>query len=157
MKLRLQRSIERSMGTKRKGEEMPSDISSSSEAGSDESGTEDDGEDVEAGLEGRVGSMVSAEGLKTGVKSRKSNKAQRMESVVNGRTDHKERMLEKQRDRKGGKTNTEKKRNKPLMMGRQSKRAKKKDTQSAKQKLSGLKGHIKTLKKKTGGKIKRRR
>merc|ERR1712050_440525 len=99
---------------------------------------------------------MNADMLK-GQKKKGRTKAERKASAEAGRTDFKEVLRERQQNRKGGKTNQEKRRNKPLMMTMQSRRATRKKTSSSKQKMKNLKDHIKTLKKKVGGKIKRRR
>jgi len=147
-KLRLQRSVELQMGRKRKRGESESSSSSDSDG-------EADGEDEEKGMTGRLPGAISGDQLKS--KKKKNNKQQRLASVEAGRNDFKESLKEKSRTRKGGKTNLEKNRNKPLMMARQGKSARKKLAMSAKQKMHNLKTHVSTLKKKTGGKMKRRR
>lgn len=154
-KMRLQRSIERQLGGKRNRREagfFSDDSEDENSAGSDSESSDGD-----TGLAGRMPDMVSADSLKRGVKSRKSNKRERLEHVKEGRTDFKEQMLEKRKSRKGGKTNIEQKRNKPVMMALKSKQANSKKGLNSKQKLGLMKKHIKTLKKKAGGKMLRRR
>eukprot|EP00434_Breviolum_minutum_P032594 symbB.v1.2.028827.t1/scaffold3092.1/size63782/7 len=136
-KLRLQKSIEMQMGRKRRGE----DISSSSGSSSDS-----DAEEDERGLTGRLPDQVSADMLSATPK-RARTKAERLARVKAGRTDFKEKVLERAKNRKGGKTNKENARNKPLLMTLQSKAVKDKRARTAKQKLTTMRGHIKTLRK----------
>eukprot|EP00913_Durusdinium_trenchii_P001187 g1091.t1 len=70
-----------------------------------------------------------------------------MFQVRAGRTDFKETIIERAKNRKGGKTNKENARNKPLLMTLQSRAVKEKKARTAKQKLKTMKGHIKTLRK----------
>lgn len=139
-RLRLQRSIELQLGRKRKKE----DESSSSTAEDEEE--EETGSEAERGLVGRLPGAMSAAQLKA-TASRARTKAQRLAKVKAGRTDFKEKLMEKEKARKGGKTNAEKKRNKPLMMSMQSQQVRRKKAQNAKQKIQTMKKHIKTLKK----------
>mmetsp|Transcript_42025 Transcript_42025/g.97886 ORF Transcript_42025/g.97886 Transcript_42025/m.97886 type:complete len:677 (+) Transcript_42025:93-2123(+) len=138
-KLRLQKSIQLQMGRKRKAEEM----SSSSNSGSD---SEDDAEEDERGLAGRLPDQVSADMLSAAPK-RARTKAERLAKVRAGRTDFKEKIIERAKNRKGGKTNKENARNKPLLMTLQSRAVKDKRARTAKQKLATMRGHIKTLRK----------
>lgn len=135
-KLRLQKSIELQMGRKRPAEEM----SSSSSSGSDSD------EEDERGLTGRLPDQVSADMLSATPK-RARTKAERLARVRAGRTDFKETIIERAKNRKGGKTNKENARNKPLLMTLQSRAVKEKKARTAKQKLKTMKGHIKTLRK----------
>mmetsp|Transcript_100056 Transcript_100056/g.312822 ORF Transcript_100056/g.312822 Transcript_100056/m.312822 type:complete len:588 (-) Transcript_100056:103-1866(-) len=146
-KLKLQRSIELQLGRKRKAEEISS---SGSESDSDEEPS-----DGERGLAGRLPDAVSGDQLK-GAPAKTRTKAARMERIKSGRTDFKEKMLEARKNRKGGKTNSEKRRNKPQMMVLQSKKARRKDVMSAKQKLMGMKKHVKTLRKNVNHQKRRR-
>jgi len=61
------------------------------------------------------------------------------------------------KQRKGGLTNKEKSRHKPIMMSMHSQGVRKKRGAGIKEKAQNLTKHIKTLKQKVGGKIKRRR
>jgi len=149
-KLQLQKSVEVQLGRKRKAEEMIS----SSESGSDSD--DDSSDDNEEGLFGRMPGSMSADQLK-GTKKKGRTKAERKASAESGRTDYKEKLMEKHANRKGGQTNKEKRRNKPLMMTKQSQGATSKRNKTSKQKMKNLKDHIKTLSKKVGGKMKRRR
>merc|ERR1711900_143635 len=92
-----------------------------------------------------------------GMPGKKKGKQARLAKVIEGRPDRTE-FMKKRRERGGGSTNKEKRRNKPLMMHLKSRAsyAKKFGTTAA-QKVNNLKQHIKTLSKKTGGKMKRRR
>ncbi|CAE8702835.1 unnamed protein product, partial [Polarella glacialis] len=138
-KLRLQKSIETQLGRKRKAEEVESD----SEEGSGSS-TDGEGFDEEKGLSGRLPDQMSGDLLRARkVKGR--SKADRLKTVEAGRTDFKQKVLDRAKDRKGGKTNKEHARNKPLIMTLKSETMKKKSSRSAKQKLTCLRGHIKTL------------
>jgi len=136
-KLRLQKSIELQMGRKRPAEEM----SSSSNSGSD---SDADAEEDERGLTGRLPDQVSGEMLAAAPK-RARTKAERLARVRAGRTDFKEKIVERAKNRKGGRTNKENARNKPLLMTLQSRAVKEKRARTAKQKLATLRGHIKTL------------
>jgi len=138
-KLRLQKSIELQMGRKRPAEEM----SSSSNSGSD---SDADAEEDERGLTGRLPDQVSGEMLAAAPK-RARTKAERLARVRAGRTDFKEKIVERAKNRKGGRTNKENARNKPLLMTLQSRAVKEKRARTAKQKLATLRGHIKTLRK----------
>merc|ERR1719215_1774313 len=143
-KLRLQRSVELQLGRKRKAEEIES-----SDDGSDNDSDDSESTDVsleERGLSGRLPGAVSAAELKAKPKKART-KAERLAKVKEGRVDFKEKMLAKQKDRKGGKTNQEQKRMKPHMMSMQSADVKKKKQRNAKDKLKTMKKHIKTLKK----------
>lgn len=139
-KLRLQRSIEMQMGGKRKRQDAFEDSSSSE----DEDDGSSDGDDEE-GLQGRLPSSVAASDLQ-GKPARKRTKKDRLESARSGRTDFKEKIKEKQKSRKGGKTNQEQKRNKPMLMSMQSKRVQTRKARTAGEKLKSLKTHVKTLK-----------
>mmetsp|Transcript_85216 Transcript_85216/g.182645 ORF Transcript_85216/g.182645 Transcript_85216/m.182645 type:complete len:693 (+) Transcript_85216:1-2079(+) len=154
-KLRLQKSIERQLGRKRKAEEQSSS-SSGSGSGSEDEDDEGDASSDEGGLQGRLPGAMSGAQLKAkAVKGR--SKDQRLATVKAGRTDFKEKVLESRRKaRKGGATNKEKARNKPLMMAMQSKDVKRKKAQNAHQKLSNLKKHIGTLKKNANHQKRRR-
>lgn len=148
-KLRLQKSVERQLGRKRKHDEM------SSSSGSEEDDSGEEASDDERGLSGRLPGMVSAEALRASAKKSKT-KAERLAKVKAGRTDYKQKLLDARKDRKGGKTNSEQRRNKPQLLIMQSQQLKKKKAQNAKQKLNTLKTHIKGLKK-TANHQKRRR
>lgn len=137
-KLRLQKSVELQLGRKRKREEL----SSSDEDGS-RSGEESD---QDRGLFGRLHGGMSAAELK-GATPRAHTKAQRLAKIKAGRTDFKEVIKNQRKERKGGQTNTEKLRNKPLMMSIQSQRVQRKNGLKARQKVNTLKKHIKTLRK----------
>mmetsp|Transcript_13274 Transcript_13274/g.30207 ORF Transcript_13274/g.30207 Transcript_13274/m.30207 type:complete len:669 (+) Transcript_13274:79-2085(+) len=146
-KLRMQKSVEMQLGKKRKA----NDIDSSS-------GSEDEADDAEGdeGLVGRLPGAVSADDLKSSQK--KKGKEARVATAKAGRIDPKEAYKEKRKKlRKGGQTNQEQKRHKPLMMAKQSRDAQRKHNMSAQEKVRSLKKHIGTLKKKVGGKQKRRR
>lgn len=136
-KLRLQKSIEMQMGRKRPAEDISSSSGSSSES---------DAEEDERGLTGRLPDQVSADMLSATPK-RARTKAERLARVKAGRTDFKEKIIERAKNRKGGKTNKENARNKPLLMTLQSKAVKEKKARTAKQKLTSMRGHIKTLRK----------
>jgi protein SDA1 len=151
-KLQLQKSVELQLGRKRKADEMS--FSSSGSGSDDEGGGSSD--DDEQGLFGRMPGAMSADQLK-GFKKKGRTKADRMRSAESGRIDFKQVLKERNENRKGGKTNKEKRRNKPLMMTMQSSRAKKSKVLNTKAKMKNLKSHIKTLQKKVGGKQKRRR
>mmetsp|Transcript_65297 Transcript_65297/g.142229 ORF Transcript_65297/g.142229 Transcript_65297/m.142229 type:complete len:672 (+) Transcript_65297:103-2118(+) len=134
-KIRLQRSIQLQLGGKRKRE--PS--SSSEEEGESGDASGNEGRRIQVRLPG----AVSADDLKGTYKARR-NKQQRVEGAKSG-FDLKEKLKEKAKNRKGGKTNKEQKRNKPLMMMLKDKKNSK-SGMSAKQKMTNLKKHIKTLK-----------
>lgn len=136
-KLRLQKSIEMQMGRKRPAEDISSSSGSSSES---------DAEEDERGLTGRLPDQVSADMLSATPK-RARTKAERLARVKAGRTDFKEKIIERAKNRKGGRTNKENARNKPLLMTLQSKAVKEKKARTAKQKLASMRGHIKTLRK----------
>eukprot|EP00747_Dinoflagellata_sp_TGD_P208258 gnl/TRDRNA2_/TRDRNA2_81776_c0_seq1.p1 gnl/TRDRNA2_/TRDRNA2_81776_c0~~gnl/TRDRNA2_/TRDRNA2_81776_c0_seq1.p1 ORF type:complete len:747 (+),score=180.16 gnl/TRDRNA2_/TRDRNA2_81776_c0_seq1:134-2374(+) len=153
-KARLQRSVERQLGgNKRKAEDMSSSSSSESEGEDDD---ESGGSEEEQGLYGRLPGPMSGDQLK-GQRKKDRTKAGRMRRVEEGRTDFKEVLKSRHKARKGGKTNTEQRRNKPQMMLVNSRKAKRKERMTAKSKVANLKKHIDTLKKKVGGKQKRRR
>jgi protein SDA1 len=139
-KLRLQKSIERQLGKKRKLE----DISSSGSEGDDDSDAPST--DGERGMPGRMPDAISA-GELAGAKKKGRGKADRLKSIKAGRTDYTEKLKEMRSNRKGGKTNAEQRRNKPLMMSLQSASVRKKKAQGAKMKVRTLKAHIKTLEK----------
>jgi len=138
-KLKLQKSIEMQLGRKRKSEEMSSD--SESEGSSD-----DEPSDGERGLSGRLPGAVSAEELK-GKPKKNRTKAARLEKAKSGRTDYKKKVQEQRLNRRGGKTNSEQQRSKPLMMAKHSRQVRTKKGMNAKQKVTHLKKHISTLKK----------
>eukprot|EP00930_Biecheleria_cincta_P002080 TRINITY_DN103127_c0_g1_i1.p1 TRINITY_DN103127_c0_g1~~TRINITY_DN103127_c0_g1_i1.p1 ORF type:complete len:710 (+),score=179.48 TRINITY_DN103127_c0_g1_i1:63-2132(+) len=140
-KLRLQKSIELQLGRKR----GPEELSSSSGSGSGSSSDGDDSDD-ERGLVGRLPSQISGEDLKA-TRKRARTKAERMASVKAGRTDFKEKIIERAKNRKGGKTNKEHARNKPMIMTVNSRNLREKKNRNAKDKLKTMKGHIKTLRK----------
>jgi len=140
-RLKLQRSVALQMG-KRTREEMSDSDSSKSGSGSSD-------EEEEEGLPG----AMSAAELKSTAKRRKNKEGR----VKHADADFDWKEENKKRVRNGGKTNKETKRNKPMMMQLQSKGARKKKMMDSKGKMAGLKKHIKTLKKKVGGKQKRRR
>jgi len=150
-KARLQKSIERQLGRKRKKEEM------SSSSGSDAEGSCDDerSSDGERGLLGRLPGAVCADELK-GKAPKPRTKAARLAKVASGRTDFKEKLLERAKSRRGGKTNEEQKRNKPQLMAMQSQKVRRKKSMNAREKISHMKKHVKTLRKKLH-KAKRRR
>merc|ERR1712232_256997 len=146
-KMRLQKSIEIQLGRKRRLEEM-SGSSSCSESDSDISES-----DLERGLPGRIADPISGAMLQ-GRPAKPRAKQQRIEHAKSG-FDFKEHMNEKRASRKGGKTNKEHARNKPLKMVILGKKARAKNNMKAKDKMACLKSHIKTLK--TKCKNKRRR
>jgi len=150
-RLRLQRSIRRQLGGKRKREEV---ASSSGSDGDDES--DEDKSDAEQGLTGRLPGGIAGSDIKNKIKM-KMSKAQRMAHVEAGRTDTAEKFRQIAEARRGGKTNKEKGRSKPTKMVEQSRNIQRKKVLKAKEKLKNLRTHIKTLKKKSGGKPKRRR
>jgi len=145
-KARLQKSIEMQLGRKRKHD----DISSS-----DSEEDEEDSEEDERGLKGRMPDGVSADALRA-TKKRARTKAERLASVKSGRTDFKEKLIEQRKQRKGGKTNAEQKRNKPLLMSMQSRQLQRKKVMTAKQKVTNLKKHLSTLKKNANHQKRRR-
>lgn len=151
-KLQLQKSVEKQLAGRKRTLE---DLSSASESGSDDDASSDSNPD-ELGFHGRMPGFMSADILK-GTKKKGRTKAERKASAESGRVDFKEKLKERHAQRKGGTNNKEKNRNKPLMMAKQSHNVKRKKGASAKQKMSNLKTHIKTLKKKVGGKDLRRR
>jgi len=150
-KLQLQKSVEVQLGRKRNALEMSS---SSDDEGSNSDSDSD--RDDERGLAGRMPDFMSGQDLKGRMKKGRT-KAERKASAESGRTDWTEKLKERHANRKGGKTNKEKNRSKPTMMIKQSKNIRKKANSTSRQKMSNLKKHIKTLKKKTGGKQLRRR
>mmetsp|Transcript_143594 Transcript_143594/g.459317 ORF Transcript_143594/g.459317 Transcript_143594/m.459317 type:complete len:700 (+) Transcript_143594:91-2190(+) len=140
-KLRLQKSVELQLGRKRKAVE----ISDSSDS-EDEEDSDEEGSDGERGLPGRMPGAMSGAELRAAPKKAKT-KAQRLAQVHGGRTDYTEKLLEKRKARKGGKTNNETKRNKPLIMTMDSFKVRKKKAQTAREKTNTMKKHIKTLQK----------
>jgi protein SDA1 len=146
-KLKLQKSIELQLGRKRKAEEMSM---SGSDSDSDK-GDEDSGD--ERGLSGRLPDMMSAEMLRGRAAKPRSKEAR----VAAARSDFdiKAQIKEKAANRKGGKTNKENARSKPMLMVMAGKKAQRKTNKKASEKMANLKGHIKTLKQKC--KTKRRR
>mmetsp|Transcript_74172 Transcript_74172/g.234265 ORF Transcript_74172/g.234265 Transcript_74172/m.234265 type:complete len:679 (-) Transcript_74172:107-2143(-) len=154
-KLRLQRSIELQLGRKRKREEEALDSESGSSASGSDSDSEDEAAREERGLSGRLPGAVSAEELR-GTPVRLRTKAARLAKAASGRTDYKEKMLEERKSRRGGKTNAEQKRNKPLMMVKRSDKVHQKKGKASMQKIRTMKKHIKTLRK-TANHPKRRR
>eukprot|EP00811_Abedinium_folium_P010152 NODE_1938_length_2330_cov_15.204267.p1 GENE.NODE_1938_length_2330_cov_15.204267~~NODE_1938_length_2330_cov_15.204267.p1 ORF type:complete len:747 (-),score=223.41 NODE_1938_length_2330_cov_15.204267:88-2136(-) len=155
-RLRLQRSIKLQMGGKRAHDQISSD-SSDGESDNEKASDDSDGStDDEKGLSGRLPGAVAAGDL-VGKRKKKQTKAQRMTSAASGRTDWNTKLQEKQKARKGGKTNLEHNRAKPHKMVEHSKGVQKKKMLNARQKVKNFKDHIKTMKKKVGGKCKRRR
>lgn len=150
-KLQLQKSVETQLGRKRKAEEM--EDSTDSEAPSDSSDTSFDDE---RGMPGRMPEFMSASQLR-GRKKKGRTKADRLASAKAGHTDFKEILAERQAERAGSITNKEKRRNKPNFMTMQSRAVKAKRNATSANKMANLKSHIKTLKKKVGGKNLRRR
>merc|ERR1711865_54871 len=140
-KLQLQKSVELQLGRKRRPEEMSD---SGSDADNDNSDSDaETGSSGDEGLEGRMPGFMCALMLK-GHKKKGRSKAERIASVVEGRTDYKARLIERHAQRKGGTNNKEKKRNKPIMMTRHSARAQASKGASSTHKMANLKGHIKT-------------
>jgi protein SDA1 len=133
--------IERQLGRKRTEAERAFDSSSGSGSDSDEG---DGGEDERW-------DMVNPDMLK--FSGKRKGKAARLAKVMAGREGRDDKT---KKPRAGGSTNREKLRKKPMAMVAQ-KSIRKKNNLTAKQKASGLKKHIATLKKKVGGGIKRRR
>lgn len=146
-KLRLQRSIQRQLGRKRRHQEL-----SSSGSESDSDVQESDGE---RGMTGRLPGGISADALKASAKKGRT-KAERLAKVAAGRTDYKKKLLEQRKSRKGGRTNAEQKRNKPQMMAMRSGEVRRKLAHTAKQKIKTLKTHIKTLRKSANHQKRRR-
>lgn len=139
-KLKFKRRLELQLGRKRTAEEAHLSMSE------DDSDTDDEiNEDPWDG--------VNAESLKIVAKSRE--KAARLAKIYAGRVDRASRGPQS-KERKGGSTNMEKTRKKPLMMVRNVK-ARKTINKSAQEKLGGVRKHMKNLKKSVGGAIKRRR
>jgi len=139
-KMRLQKSVQMQLGRKRKAEEI-----SSSSSGSECSDSEEEQSDGEQGMPGRLPEGVSGDQLRaTKVKTR--GKKARQDRIKEGRTDFKEKLLDKRKARKGGSTNKEKSRNKPQLMMMQSRTVQQKKKETSKQKLGNLKKHIKGLK-----------
>lgn len=154
-KLQLQKSVETQLGRKRKAEE----ISCSSDSDSDrESGMSSDSKssDDERGLLGRMPEFMSAGQLR-GRKKKGRTKADRLASAKAGRVNFKEILAERQAERGGSVTNAEKRRNKPNFMSMHSRAVREKKNATSGAKMANLKSHIKTLKKKVGGKVMRRR
>lgn len=139
-KLRLQKSVELQLGRKRTAEEM----SDSSGSGSD-SDSESNHSDGERGMPGRMPDGMSAGELKARAKKART-KNERIAKIKEGRKDHHAMAKESRQGRKGGRTNAEHKRNKPLMMSMQSATVKKKQGETAKNKMSRMKKHIKRAK-----------
>jgi len=140
-KLRLQKSIELQLGRKRKAEEMSSSSSSGSGSDSDSESSVSSGE---RGLAGRMPGAISAAELKAKAK-RARTKAERLTKIKEGRMNHKEIVKKTRQERKGGRTNAENKRKKPLMMSMQSQTVRKKKGENAKEKLLRMKKHVKRL------------
>jgi protein SDA1 len=151
-KLRLQKSVQMQLGRKRKAEEISS---SSDSEGTEVTDSDEEASDGEAGMPGRLPDAVSGDLLKAS-KKRAKGKNDKQSRIKEGRTDFKEKLMEKRKDRKGGSTNKEKIRHKPQLMQMQSKSVQKKKAQTSKQKLSNLRKHISSLKK-TANHQKRRR
>jgi len=153
-KLQLAKSVELQMGRKRKAEEISDSDSGSGSGGEDGSeGSDDD----ERGFAGRLPDQMSAGQLK-GHKKKGRSKAERVASAESGRVDFTEKLKDRHAARKGGKTNKENARNKPLMMTKQRATTQKSlRCSTSKAKMKNLKKHIKTLQKKVGGKDLRRR
>jgi len=148
-KLKLQKSIELQLGRKRKAEEMSM---SGSDSDSDKGG-DDDSDEAERGLSGRLPDAMSAEMLR-GRKAKPRSKEARVAAAASD-FDIKAQIKEKAANRKGGKTNKENARSKPMLMVMAGKKAQRKTNKKASEKMANLKGHIKTLKQKC--KTKRRR
>merc|ERR1719330_222962 len=87
--------------------------------------------------------MSSAE-LKAAPK-RARTKGERLSKIKEGRIDHKEKAKQSRQERKGGRTNAENKRHKPLMMSMQSSSVRKKKAENAKEKVQRMKKHCKRL------------
>ena len=114
----------------------------------DDESTDEDSEEDDAGFQ-----PVAPEHLMgRRVNANLSKKQQKVEAIKGGRTD-KDHF--KNRERRGGSTNKEKVRNKPVMMSTK-KRQNKKMQMSAIDKAKHLKKHIKTLKKAVGPQKRRR-
>jgi len=145
-KLSLKQSLQWQLGKKRAREADLSSNSSSSEgeeSDSDASGTVSEEEAQETAWD-----VVRPEDL-TARKKKRKGKAARLESVLKGRegkTDF------KRKERRGGSTNKEKNRNKPMLMTLRKSRGK--TMEKATNKMRNLQKHIKQLKRKTN---KRRR
>jgi len=150
-KLQLQKSVETQLGRKRKAIEM-SDSSDSEKETESDSDMESDGE---RGLVGRMPDFMSAEGLR-GRKKKGRTKADRLASAKEGKVNFREVLEERQANRGGSINSAEKKRNKPNFMAMHSRAVQNKKNATSGQKMANLKQHIKTLKKKVGGKMLRR-
>jgi len=143
-KMRLQKSIEMQLGRKRKAEEMSSS-SDGSESEHEDPSSSEDVSDGERGMPGRLPGAMSAGEISARQKKKKGKDA-RMSSIKDGRTDMKAKLLEQRASRRGGKTNTEHGRNKPIMMTMKGRDVRKKASRTGKQRIATLKKHIKTLK-----------
>merc|ERR1719336_659438 len=116
---------------------------SSSSDGSD-SESQSNASDGERGLQGRLPDGMSAGELKARAK-RARTKGERLSRIKEGRVDHKEKAKQSRQERKGGRTNAENKRRKPLMMSMQSRDVKAKKGETAKDKIQRVKKHCKRL------------
>jgi len=148
-KMRLQKSVQMQLGRKRKAEEI------SSSSGSECSDSEEEPSDGEQGMPGRLPDGVSGDHLKA-TEQKTRGKTARQNRIKEGRTDFKEKLLEKRKARKGGSTNKEKMRNKPQLMIMQSRQMQVKKAQTSKQKLGNLRKHISSLKKNANHQKRRR-
>lgn len=148
-KMRLQKSVQMQLGRKRKAEEI------SSSSGSECSDSEEEPSDGEQGMPGRLPDGVSGDHLKA-TEQKTRGKTARQNRIKEGRTDFKEKLLEKRKARKGGSTNKEKSRNKPQLMIMQSRQLQVKKAQTSKQKLGNLRKHISSLKKNANHQKRRR-
>ncbi|KAF4684379.1 Protein SDA1 [Perkinsus olseni] len=142
-KLRLRQAMQLQLGdeeARKEYEEEAGNLYSSDEEGSS-SDSDDDDE-----------SLLGAK--KVHGHNKMTKKQEKLMAVKEGREskDH-----FKNRDRRGGTTNKEKRRNKPMMMGMNSERIKNRRQMRASDKLKNLQAHVRTLKKQVGPQKRRRK
>eukprot|EP00397_Hematodinium_sp_SG-2012_P020311 GEMP01020918.1.p1 GENE.GEMP01020918.1~~GEMP01020918.1.p1 ORF type:complete len:826 (+),score=214.73 GEMP01020918.1:32-2479(+) len=147
-KLSLKQSLTWQLGKKRAREAAISSDESSAENGESDDESESESEQEEVNEPGW--DVVNPDDLKTS-KSRRKGKAARLESILKGREDR-PAFGKATKERSGGSTNKEKRRNKPMLMSRI--KSKRKVLDKATNKLRNARKHIKELKRKTN---KRRR
>ncbi|KAF4706611.1 Protein SDA1, partial [Perkinsus olseni] len=155
-KLRLRQAMQLQLGdeeARKEYEEEAGNLYSS-----DEEGSSSDSDDDDEARGDAADWLVNPESLLGAKKvhghNKMTKKQEKLMAVKEGREskDH-----FKNRDRRGGTTNKEKRRNKPMMMGMNSERIKNRRQMRASDKLKNLQAHVRTLKKQVGPQKRRRK
>ncbi|EER14718.1 conserved hypothetical protein [Perkinsus marinus ATCC 50983] len=154
-KLRLRQAMQLQLGNedaRKEYEEEAGNLYSSDDEGSSSESDEDEARGDAADWLVNPESLLGAK--KVHGQNKMTKKQEKILAVKEGREskDH-----FKNRDRRGGTTNKEKRRNKPMMMGMNSERIKNRRQMRASDKLKNLQAHVRTLKKQVGPQKRRRK